>query len=80
MTDGSVVLQDAVAHLGSRAYFKQVSIVIPAHWDESHCQVNVMEPVRGVAYQVNYLIFNNRSSINQDRIQYPVSPRTKKLP
>ena len=53
MTDGSIVLQDAVAHLGSRAYFKQVSIVIPAHWDESHCQVNVMEPVRGVAYQVN---------------------------
>ena len=57
MTDGSVVLQDAVAHLGARGYFKQVSIVIPAHWDESHCQVNMMEPARGVAYQVKNLNF-----------------------
>ena len=51
ITEASGVLSRAGAGLGG-VYFKQVTIVIPHHWDESHCRVKLVGPGRGVAYQV----------------------------
>ena len=53
ITEASGVLSRAGAGLGGGGvYFKQVTIVIPHHWDESHCRVKLVAPGRGVAYQV----------------------------
>ena len=56
ITEASGVLSRAGAALGGGAgggvYFKRVTIVIPHHWDESHCRVKLVGPGRGVAYQV----------------------------
>ena len=54
ITEASVVLDRGVRGVtgGAGAHFKQVTIVIPAHWEESHCGVRVVEAVGGIAYQV----------------------------
>ena len=41
ITEASAVLHTA---LGGRAYFKQATLVVPAHWDDSKCGLRVSEP------------------------------------
>ena len=54
ITEASVVLDRGVRGVtgGAGAHFKQVTIVIPSDWEESHCRVRVVEAVGGIAYQV----------------------------
>ena len=54
ITEASVVLDRGVRGVtgGAGAHFNQVTIVIPSHWDDSHCRVRVVEAVGGIAYQV----------------------------
>ena len=53
ITDASAVLSHAGSALGAGGvYYKHVSIVIPQHWDPSYCRVKIVNPSRGVAYQV----------------------------
>ena len=54
ITEASVVLNTGLRGVtgGAGAHFKQVTIVIPGHWDPAHCRVRVVEAVGGIAYQV----------------------------
>ena len=55
ITEASVVLDRGVRGVtggAGAAHFNQVTIVIPSHWDDSHCRVRVVEAVGGIAYQV----------------------------
>ena len=64
MTEASGVLSQAGSALGAGGvYYKQVSIVIPHHWDPSYCRVKIVNPSRGVAYQVIILVSFNRMKL-----------------
>ena len=54
ITEASVVLDTGLRGVtgGAGAHFKQVTIVIPGHWDPAHCRTRVVEAVGGIAYQV----------------------------
>ena len=54
ITEASVVLNTGLRGVtgGAGAHFKQVTIVIPGHWDPAHCRARVVEAVGGIAYQV----------------------------
>ena len=38
--------------LYGKAYFKEVTIVVPSHWEDTRCRMNVLEPAGEIAYQV----------------------------
>jgi len=48
ITEASAVLNEG---LYGKAYFKEVTIVVPSHWQDARCHMNVQEPAGGVAYQ-----------------------------
>ena len=58
-TEASGVLHTATAQLGGGGvYFKQVTVVVPAHWDQSYCAAKIGSPGRGLAYKVNIPLFH----------------------
>lgn len=48
ITEASAVLNEA---LYGKAYFKEVTIVVPSHWEDARCRMNVLEPAGEIAYQ-----------------------------
>ena len=57
-TEASGVLHTATAGLGGGGvYFKQVTVVVPAHWDQAYCAAKIGSPGRGLAYKVNILLY-----------------------
>ena len=58
-TEASGVLHTATAQLGGGGvYFKQVTVVVPAHWDQAYCAAKIGSPGRGLAYKVNIPLFH----------------------
>ena len=35
---------------------QEVTVVVPAHWRDARCRVQLSEPVAGVAYQVRIML------------------------
>ncbi len=54
LSEGSAILHTALA---GRAYFRQVTIVVPAEWTETLCGQPIKSPTGNTPFRVSHLAF-----------------------